>query len=150
VFGDLGGGGSCRLTDRTPHESLPVETKVVRQWLRIVTSDVSIWFKRHSTANPLCALPASVSVIEDNKFGLTDYEAPIAPFVFEPVHSAVLGAVLALAPLQLPAYVILWIVNYLPWSDAIPDIAKLRLIERVLATRRRVLEKKKPVSAPAR
>ena len=45
------------LTDRTPHESLPLGKGTYRQFFRIVTSDVSLWYKDHSTANPLGVKP---------------------------------------------------------------------------------------------
>lgn len=41
------------MTDRTPHESLPLEEESYRQYFRFVTSDVSVWFAKHSTPNPL-------------------------------------------------------------------------------------------------
>lgn len=40
------------MTDLTPHESLPVRDKVKRQFFRLVTSEVGLWFKDHSTPNP--------------------------------------------------------------------------------------------------
>ena len=45
------------ITDRTPHESLPIKEKIMRQFFRIVTSEVSFWFRDHSTPNPLGVLP---------------------------------------------------------------------------------------------
>ena len=45
------------ITDRTPHESLPLKEKTMRQFFRIVTSEVSFWFKDHSTPNPLGVQP---------------------------------------------------------------------------------------------
>jgi hypothetical protein len=58
------------LTDCTPHEALPLQSTdtTYRQYFRLVTSQMSIWFKAHSTANPLVPLPQSVQVIEGNKF----------------------------------------------------------------------------------
>ena len=41
------------ITDRTPHESIPLEAGTERQFFRIVTSTVSYWYKDHSTENPL-------------------------------------------------------------------------------------------------
>ena len=32
------------ITDRTPHESLPLKKKTYRQFFRIVTADVSLWY----------------------------------------------------------------------------------------------------------
>ena len=37
------------ITDKTPHESLPLKEKTMRQFFRIVTADVSFWFRDHST-----------------------------------------------------------------------------------------------------
>jgi hypothetical protein len=56
------------LHDRTPHASLPVVNRK-RQFFRLVTSDVSLWFALHSTANPLGVQPAA-QIIHENKFDL--------------------------------------------------------------------------------
>ncbi|KAJ3028414.1 UNVERIFIED_CONTAM: hypothetical protein HDU68_001745 [Siphonaria sp. JEL0065] len=56
------------ITDRTPHESLPVQKRVFRQFFRLVTSNVNVWFMDHSTANPLGVEP-KCKVIKGNKFG---------------------------------------------------------------------------------
>ena len=45
------------LTDRTPHELLPLQTACYRQYFRLVTSDVTVWFEEHSTPNPLGVMP---------------------------------------------------------------------------------------------
>lgn len=45
------------MTDRTPHESLPLTEGAYRQYFRLVTSDVSVWFKDHSTINPNGVVP---------------------------------------------------------------------------------------------
>ena len=45
------------ITDKTPHESLPLKEKTMRQFFRIVTADVSFWFRDHSTPNPLGVMP---------------------------------------------------------------------------------------------
>ena len=45
------------ITDKTPHESLPLKEKTMRQFFRIVTSEVSFWFRDPSTPNPLGVLP---------------------------------------------------------------------------------------------
>ena len=42
---------------RTPHESLEVSEKTYRQFFRLVTSKVSLWYKSHSTENPLGVRP---------------------------------------------------------------------------------------------
>ena len=47
------------MTDRTPHEALPVTEPegVYRQYFRLVTGDVSLWFEEHSTKNPNGVVP---------------------------------------------------------------------------------------------
>ena len=45
------------ITDRTPHESLPLDRRTYRQLFRLVTSGVSLWFKDHSTINPKGVIP---------------------------------------------------------------------------------------------
>ena len=45
------------ITDRTPHESLPLKERTYRQFFRIVTADVSFWYHDHSTPNPLGVKP---------------------------------------------------------------------------------------------
>lgn len=44
------------MHDRTPHASLPV-TQTERQFFRLVTSDVSVWYVDHSTPNRLGVQP---------------------------------------------------------------------------------------------
>merc|ERR1712194_526766 len=39
------------LTDKTPHESLLLQEETYRQFFRLVTSGLSVWFPEHSTAN---------------------------------------------------------------------------------------------------
>lgn len=56
------------LTDRTPHEAVPLTRARYRQFFRLVTSHVSVWFAAHSTPNPKVPLPDFVKVIEDRKF----------------------------------------------------------------------------------
>eukprot|EP00930_Biecheleria_cincta_P038025 TRINITY_DN26125_c0_g1_i1.p1 TRINITY_DN26125_c0_g1~~TRINITY_DN26125_c0_g1_i1.p1 ORF type:complete len:351 (+),score=49.11 TRINITY_DN26125_c0_g1_i1:34-1086(+) len=41
------------LTDLTPHESLPLAERQYRQYFRLVTSSVGIWYEKHSTRNRL-------------------------------------------------------------------------------------------------
>ena len=45
------------MTDRTPHESLPLKPGQYRQYFRLVTSNVSVWYAKHSTPNPLGCTP---------------------------------------------------------------------------------------------
>jgi len=54
------------MTDKCPHEALPQQNAGPRQWFRLVTSPVSVWFQDHSTVNPLVS-PAA-RVITGDKF----------------------------------------------------------------------------------
>lgn len=45
------------MTDSCPHESLPMAGGVFRQWFRLVTHEVDLWYEKHSTANPLGIIP---------------------------------------------------------------------------------------------
>eukprot|EP01060_Flectonema_neradi_P000418 TRINITY_DN1026_c0_g1_i16.p1 TRINITY_DN1026_c0_g1~~TRINITY_DN1026_c0_g1_i16.p1 ORF type:complete len:371 (+),score=74.89 TRINITY_DN1026_c0_g1_i16:60-1115(+) len=57
------------ITDRTPHESLPLAEDTYRQYFRVVSPSISVWFADHSTANPLGIVPPSdVIILEGNKF----------------------------------------------------------------------------------
>ena len=53
------------MTDATPHEALP--SKGPRQFFRLVSEDVSVWFDRHNTENPLGVQPGARRISE-NKF----------------------------------------------------------------------------------
>ncbi len=54
------------LHDRTPHASMPVRN-TNRQFFRLVTSEVSMWFSKHSTPNPLGVQPTA-RIIDQDKF----------------------------------------------------------------------------------
>jgi len=58
------------LTDRTPHESLPLKKGAFRQFFRLVTSQVGLWFADHSTPNPLGVKPDPdiTKIVVGNKF----------------------------------------------------------------------------------
>ena len=58
------------ITDKTPHESLQLKQRTYRQFFRIVTRDVSLWYKDHSTANPLGVEPDPdvTKIVIGNKF----------------------------------------------------------------------------------
>ena len=45
------------MSDVTPHESVPFAEAAHRQYFRVVTSSVSVWYSKHSTANPLGITP---------------------------------------------------------------------------------------------
>ena len=63
------------FTDRTPHESLPLEapkddpkaTHVYRQFFRVVIGDISVWFSKHNTPNPTGTLP-NAPIVDVDKF----------------------------------------------------------------------------------
>lgn len=55
------------LTDSTPHESLPLKPGTFRQWFRLVTHKVDLWYADHSTANPLGVMP-QCKIIHGDKF----------------------------------------------------------------------------------
>ncbi|RHY40643.1 hypothetical protein DYB26_009974 [Aphanomyces astaci] len=57
------------MTDRTPHESLPLPVTTFRQYFRLVTSGVSHWYADHSTPNPLGIQPTA-KIVFGNKFHL--------------------------------------------------------------------------------
>eukprot|EP00754_Rhynchopus_humris_P026054 Rhum_TRINITY_DN14987_c8_g1::Rhum_TRINITY_DN14987_c8_g1_i1::g.131700::m.131700 len=59
------------MTDRTPHETLPAQRSGWRQWVRVVTSGVGVWFADHSTPNPKGVVPDPeiTTVIVGDKFG---------------------------------------------------------------------------------
>lgn len=58
------------ITDRTPHESLPLKTGTNRQFFRLVTGPVSLWYKNHSTPNPLGVKPdpKTTRIVVGDKF----------------------------------------------------------------------------------
>ncbi len=67
------------MTDKTPHESLPIPVSagnnVRRQYFRLVLGPVSAWFADHSTPNPLGFVPPpEVRIIKGDKFAL--YPSP--------------------------------------------------------------------------
>ena len=70
------------ITDRTPHESLPLKEGTYGQFFRFVTSEVSLWFEEHSTKNPLGVVPDPRKTVIvkgskfENNFALLDLKAP--------------------------------------------------------------------------
>jgi len=83
------------LTDLTPHESLPMEQSVHRQYFRLVTSSVGMWYAQHNTPNPLGIEPDPeiTQVVTHNKFHEED--GPVqeeggasTPCKKEPAHTA--------------------------------------------------------------
>jgi hypothetical protein len=65
----------CWFTDRTPHESLPVQapendpkaTQVYRQFFRLVVGPISVWYSKHNTPNPLGIQP-DAPISDEDKF----------------------------------------------------------------------------------
>ena len=55
------------MTDSCPHESLELKNDCVRQFFRLVTSDVGVWYEKHSTKNKLGVNPGC-KIIKENKF----------------------------------------------------------------------------------
>jgi len=64
---DIQAGELFWMTDRTPHESLPLPNGGARQFFRLVTSNIDTWYAEHSTPNPLGVLPEA-KVVTYNKF----------------------------------------------------------------------------------
>ena len=65
----LDAGEVAWITDCTPHESLPLPIGTKRQYFRLVTSDVTVWYADHSTKNPLGVKPPdTVLIVKGNKF----------------------------------------------------------------------------------
>lgn len=55
------------ITDRTPHESMPVEEATHRQFFRLVAGKIDCWFAAHSSPNPLGTLPHA-RIVDVDKF----------------------------------------------------------------------------------
>ncbi len=53
------------MTDSCPHESLPLANSTFRQWFRLVTHKVSLWYAQHSTPNPLGVQPVCPVIYAD-------------------------------------------------------------------------------------
>lgn len=55
----------CWITDRTPHESLPLLESGPRTFFRVVVGEISVWYAQHNTPNPLGLLPdAPISYVD--------------------------------------------------------------------------------------
>ena len=67
------------LTDRTPHESLPLTKGTYRQFFRLVTSEVSLWFEEHSTKNPkgIVPDPRMTKIVQGSKFKTSEPVTPV-------------------------------------------------------------------------
>jgi hypothetical protein len=55
------------MHDGCPHEALPLPDGTQRQFFRLVTSEVGVWYSKHSTANRLGVLPGA-RIVETSKF----------------------------------------------------------------------------------
>jgi hypothetical protein len=55
------------ITDKTPHESLPLSEDTYRQWIRVVSPDIGGWYDEHNTRNPLGVEP-NAPIIYGSKF----------------------------------------------------------------------------------
>lgn len=79
------------ITDRTPHESLPLPEGGPRQFFRLVTSQVSLWYTDHSTANPLGVVPdpAITNTVRGDKFSQDGVEVVPVPVPVLPVTKLV-------------------------------------------------------------
>lgn len=55
------------MTDTTPHEALPAQEDMDRQYVRLVVGKVTAWYREHSTPNPYGVEPDAI-VIEGSKF----------------------------------------------------------------------------------
>ena len=58
------------MTDRTPHEALPMRETGYRQFFRLVTHKVGLWYEQHSTPNPNGVVPDPniTRIIKKSKF----------------------------------------------------------------------------------
>ena len=70
---------------RTPHESLALPQGGYRQFFRLVTSQVSLWYKDHSTPNPLGVEPdpTITRTVVGDKFGSEGVEVVEEPGAVE-------------------------------------------------------------------
>ncbi|RHY51866.1 hypothetical protein DYB37_003136 [Aphanomyces astaci] len=76
------------MTDCTPHESLPLLATTFRQYFRLVTSGVSLWYADHSTPNPLGIQP-NATVIHGNKLrNVVAQDDRLAPIKVWPLVTA--------------------------------------------------------------
>ena len=58
------------MTDRTPYEALPMKKSGYRQFFRLVTDEVGLWYEKHSTPNPNGVVPDPkiTKIIKKSKF----------------------------------------------------------------------------------
>ena len=58
------------MTDRTPHEALPMKEDGWRQFFRLVGHKLDVWYEDHSTKNPMGIVPDPnfTKIVKGNKF----------------------------------------------------------------------------------
>ena len=58
------------MTDRTPHESLPMQKDGWRQFFRLVSSKLGVWYEAHSSKNPIGITPDNkfTKIVKESKF----------------------------------------------------------------------------------
>jgi hypothetical protein len=67
----------CWMTDRTPHETLPLQAPahdrtakhVYRQFFRLVVGKLAVWYSQHNTPNP-CGLLPDAPIVDVDKFAV--------------------------------------------------------------------------------
>eukprot|EP01084_Bolivina_argentea_P114341 203587_1 len=66
----LDGGKLYWMTDRTPHEALPMKQDAWRQFFRLVSSSLGVWYENHSTKNPygIVVDKKITKIVKGNKF----------------------------------------------------------------------------------
>lgn len=64
----LGCGELLWMTDRAPHESLPLRQRAYRRFFRLVAGPIDVWYARHSTPNPMGCEPDAAAIARYDKF----------------------------------------------------------------------------------
>lgn len=57
------------MTDKTPHQALPSTEDRYRQFFRLVSSEISVWFSKHNTKNPYGVEP-TCDIMDTEKFSM--------------------------------------------------------------------------------
>ena len=55
------------MTDKTPHQALSNDHDSYRQFFRLVSNDISVWYSKHNTKNPT-GVVADCEIVGVNKF----------------------------------------------------------------------------------
>ncbi|GAQ81063.1 hypothetical protein KFL_000690410 [Klebsormidium nitens] len=74
---NLAAGELCWFTDRTPHEANPLKAPSddpgakfrARSFFRLVVGQISVWYSKHNTPNPLGVLP-DAPISDEDKFSV--------------------------------------------------------------------------------